>query len=285
MHNTTLHASLEAFAADAAGQLAAETASGAEIAFEVVEEPGARASLYCYRPLTGAFIRERLGMLSALPTYRSGTQKWTWRASFEVFDSFPRADVAGGQIPSGTYRFVINGNIHNCAGIDDPTKCKNGVAPYQLTSSPFTVSPWTGINLRNLKRDTDGTVSFAVDPIAYPRMPPAEHRPGISFYADDQGGTPGHSVICITCTFRPWATTGTVASAVVVVTGKNGTPPARRTIADSTVGCCSSSGARCRSSRPASASVSGPSGSTRTSDARARSATNSSSRAGVSESR
>src|SRR5205807_7376325 len=25
--------------------------------------------LYCYRPLTGAFIRERLGLLSALPTY------------------------------------------------------------------------------------------------------------------------------------------------------------------------------------------------------------------------
>ena len=44
-------------------------------------------------------------------------------------------------------------------------------------------------------------------------------------------------------------------------------------------------GASCRSSRPASASVSGPSGSTRTSDARARSATHSSSRAGVSESR
>ncbi|HEV7178207.1 MAG TPA: hypothetical protein VGN29_22135, partial [Solirubrobacteraceae bacterium] len=42
---------------------------GAEIPFEVVEEPGARASLYCYRPLTGAFIRERLGMLAALPTY------------------------------------------------------------------------------------------------------------------------------------------------------------------------------------------------------------------------
>jgi hypothetical protein len=69
VHNTSLHATLEAFAADAAGQLAAETASGAEIPFEVVEEPGARASLYCYRPLTGAFIRERLGMLGALPTY------------------------------------------------------------------------------------------------------------------------------------------------------------------------------------------------------------------------
>jgi hypothetical protein len=69
VHNTTLHAALEAFAADAAGQLAAETASGAEVPFEVIEEPGARASLYCYRPLTGAFIRERLGLLTALPTY------------------------------------------------------------------------------------------------------------------------------------------------------------------------------------------------------------------------
>lgn len=74
MHNTTLHATLEAFAADAAGQLAAETASGAEIPFEVVEEPGARASLYCYRPLTGAFIRERLGMLAALPTYAAAAR-------------------------------------------------------------------------------------------------------------------------------------------------------------------------------------------------------------------
>jgi hypothetical protein len=69
VHNTTLHGVLEAFAADAAGQLAAETAGGAEVPFEVVEEPGARASLYCYRPLTGAFIRDRLGLLTALPTY------------------------------------------------------------------------------------------------------------------------------------------------------------------------------------------------------------------------
>ena len=71
MHNQTLHASLEAFTADAAGQLAAETSGGAEIPFEVVEtdrRPG-RVPLYCYRPLTGAFINERLGLLTALPTY------------------------------------------------------------------------------------------------------------------------------------------------------------------------------------------------------------------------
>ena len=71
MRNTTLHGVLEAFTADAAGQLAAETARGAEIPFEVVENEGrpGRTALYCYRPLTGAFIRERLGLLGALPTW------------------------------------------------------------------------------------------------------------------------------------------------------------------------------------------------------------------------
>ena len=30
--------------------------------------------LYCYRPLTGDFIGERLGMLAALPTYASAAR-------------------------------------------------------------------------------------------------------------------------------------------------------------------------------------------------------------------
>ncbi len=71
MRDRTLHANLEAFVADAAGQLAAETAGGAEIPFEVVEaaaRPG-RSALYCYRPLTSEFIDDRIEMLSALPTY------------------------------------------------------------------------------------------------------------------------------------------------------------------------------------------------------------------------
>jgi hypothetical protein len=69
VHNPTLHAILEAFTSDAAGQLAAETARGAEIPFEISEERGGSALLYCYRPLTGVFIRERRDLLAALPTY------------------------------------------------------------------------------------------------------------------------------------------------------------------------------------------------------------------------
>jgi hypothetical protein len=72
VRNATLHSILEAFTADSALQLTAQTANGAEIPFEVIETDGrrrGRVPLYCYRPLTGAFIRERLGLLSGLPTY------------------------------------------------------------------------------------------------------------------------------------------------------------------------------------------------------------------------
>ncbi|MHB8657237.1 MAG: hypothetical protein ACYC91_04660 [Solirubrobacteraceae bacterium] len=72
MRNPTLFAILEAFTADAASRLSAATASGAEVPFELIEaERGSPAGppLYCYRPLTGSFIRERLGILAVLPSY------------------------------------------------------------------------------------------------------------------------------------------------------------------------------------------------------------------------
>jgi len=69
VRNRTLHQLLEEFTAQAASQLEAETASGVEVPFELSEEPGGSAPLYCYRPLTGEFIRECLGRLAALPTY------------------------------------------------------------------------------------------------------------------------------------------------------------------------------------------------------------------------
>lgn len=71
MRNKTLHDLLRAFTEEAALQLAHDTATGAEVPFEVVDlpAPGPRPPLYCYRPLTGAFIRERVGVLGRLPAY------------------------------------------------------------------------------------------------------------------------------------------------------------------------------------------------------------------------
>jgi len=71
MRNRSLHAALAAFAEEAAHQLAADTADGAEVPFEVVELGGTRreAPLYCYRPLTASFIDERLSILGRLASY------------------------------------------------------------------------------------------------------------------------------------------------------------------------------------------------------------------------
>jgi hypothetical protein len=70
VRNARLHDALRAFAADAAERLSADASNGAEVPFEVVEQRHARrASLYCYKPLTGAFIDERLSILGGLETY------------------------------------------------------------------------------------------------------------------------------------------------------------------------------------------------------------------------
>jgi hypothetical protein len=88
VRNTTLHGLLEAFCGDAAMQLSADTAGGAEIPFEIIEEPGGRVPLYCYRPLTGAFIRQRLGVLAGLPTYAPALRAL---AALEGLDAYLRA--------------------------------------------------------------------------------------------------------------------------------------------------------------------------------------------------
>lgn len=75
MRHRTLHTALRAFADEAARALAAEVAAGAEVPFDLgtagsSTPPRSRSTpLYCYRPLTGAFIRERLGRLAQLSTY------------------------------------------------------------------------------------------------------------------------------------------------------------------------------------------------------------------------
>ena len=55
--------------AEAALQLAADTHDGHEVPFEVVEEGRRDSPLYCYRPLTAAFIEQRSSVLSRLPSY------------------------------------------------------------------------------------------------------------------------------------------------------------------------------------------------------------------------
>jgi len=142
---------------------------------------------------------------------RRGAQRWTWTASFEAFDSFPRADVVGGQVPNGDYRFVVTGAIHQ----------GGSATPYRLVSQAFSVSPWRGVTASALTARENGSVTFTTGPVVYPRT----YASPIRFVRDDKGGlgtAANTSVICKTCTFRPWATRSYVVSAIVTVVDEHG---------------------------------------------------------------
>src|SRR5690348_13501959 len=74
MRNDTLHSALEAFMLDASAALEVSRAQGAEVPFEVVEQAGGPTPLYCYRARSGEFISERLGLLTALPTFAAAAR-------------------------------------------------------------------------------------------------------------------------------------------------------------------------------------------------------------------
>ncbi len=72
MRNPTLHGLLEAFTVAAGIRLDRAVASGDEVRFDVIssaETHRGRPALYCYRPLTGDYIGERLGLLTELPSF------------------------------------------------------------------------------------------------------------------------------------------------------------------------------------------------------------------------
>jgi hypothetical protein len=73
MRNRALHDALKDFALEAAAQLTHEIQQGAEIPFDVIEEPGGRTVLYNYRPLTSEFIAARWPSLRALPSFDRAT--------------------------------------------------------------------------------------------------------------------------------------------------------------------------------------------------------------------
>ncbi len=133
----------------------------------------------------------------------TSTHEWRWTASFEAFDAFPAHAVAGGQVPAGTYRFVVDG----------VTRQAGTLQPYHLVSAPFLVTRWTGVSAGDARLEAGGAVSFTASS-TYPRTYSSPFP-----YVHDDGST----VLCRTCSFRPWATQADVTSAVVTVTGPHST--------------------------------------------------------------
>ncbi len=84
---------------------------------------------------------------------------------------------------------------------------------YSVERKSFTVSPWTGVRVGDLRAEPGGGVSFVVDPVTYPRTYASPFR----FIGDDKDKN-----LCKTCSFRPWASTASVATAYVTVDRDHG---------------------------------------------------------------
>lgn len=101
VHSRQLHAVLTQLAEEAAIRLQAHVASGEEVPFELDSRSGRRGSspLYCYRPLTSAYIAERYPLLRALPMHKLAI------AQLDSFDGLDRYLLARGVDPRrrGTY--------------------------------------------------------------------------------------------------------------------------------------------------------------------------------------
>ena len=148
------------------------------------------------------FVHFPQGVVGVAET-RAGMQEWKWTANFEAYDAFPSTLPS---VPSGRYRFVVDG-VSRAGGAN---------VPYHIISKSFAVRPWEGIKVQDIRTNSAGTVSFVVPPIDYPRTyVPAD--PVIRFPHDDGG-----QLICKTCAFRPWASTASVATAVVTVVRASG---------------------------------------------------------------
>lgn len=144
-----------------------------------------------------------VGVQSVLQQYMA-PPLWKWTANFEVPDFFPRdIDPRGPNVPNGLYRFVVDGG----------QRAGGATTPYHLVSRAFAVNRWTGVKVGGMRVTNDGTVNVGISPITYPRT----YASSFKFVGNDGG-----KVICKTCTFRPWATTGEPAQVTVHIVRANG---------------------------------------------------------------
>jgi hypothetical protein len=92
-----LEAALEEFVAQAAARLHGDVLAGQEVPFELDSHSSRRrgsSPLYCYRPLTGVFVAERLPELRRLPGYGPAS------SMLERFDSLDRYLISTGEDPA-----------------------------------------------------------------------------------------------------------------------------------------------------------------------------------------
>jgi hypothetical protein len=103
MRSRQLETALALFVEEAADRLQADLDAGAEVPFELDAHSarGHRAALYCYRPLTDDFIRERWQALRMLPSHAAAVRLLD---GFEGLDRYLLARASNAPVGRGTHR-------------------------------------------------------------------------------------------------------------------------------------------------------------------------------------
>jgi nitrogen fixation-related uncharacterized protein len=130
--------------------------------------------------------------VSAMTDTYTGAQEWIWTANFEAFAASAPFNFS---TPAGEYRFVAEGIIRD-GGVN---------RQYTVASDSFTVSAWNGLTLDSVITKASSchvnsntchlSIRFKAKS-TYPRS----YQSSFRYISDD-----GNSMLCKTCTFRPWA--------------------------------------------------------------------------------
>ena len=171
------------------------------------------------------------------PSYESGSFKWRWTAHFEAFAA-PFETVEGRRAtPPGTYRFVVRGQ----------RRAGGRPVAYGIESKPFTVEPWGGISVEDVKLEEARTISFRtgprherkldkltaqIGPIDYPDSYDYEGAGVLprfiekNFRATRDPAAPNDASklewYCDECSFRPWIDFGEADLATVTYVHPDG---------------------------------------------------------------
>lgn len=106
-----LHDSLRSFVEEASLALEYEVAQGAEVPYEVVESAGSSAALYCYEPLSGAFIRDQMGVLARLLGFAPAAEalgRVDGLADYLRARGEPRIPPSSGELVEATLRSLLS---------------------------------------------------------------------------------------------------------------------------------------------------------------------------------
>lgn len=163
MRNRELHDALRDFALESAALLTAAVNAGAELPYDVIEEPGTGSVLYRYQPLTAEFIGARWDSISSQPSFeRAARALGTGAEAYLRLRGLP-----GGADSEPALRALLERLYEDATGFDFPEERYERVYTefertlYEDTMRACVVAPVHGLILERERVELGGGLILA----------------------------------------------------------------------------------------------------------------------------